>query len=73
MDKYKIVNQLGEGTFGKVFKAVNSETNELVAIKKLKSTYTWEEAIQMPEVRTLQKLNGHSNVIKIIEMSRKND
>jgi serine/threonine protein kinase len=42
MDKYKIVKSLGEGTFGTVHKAVNLQTNELVAIKLLKNTNSWE-------------------------------
>lgn len=36
MDKYKIIKNMGEGSFGQVFKAVNNSTNEIVAIKKLK-------------------------------------
>ena len=35
MDKYRIGRPLGEGTFGKVKFAVNTETNERVAIKIL--------------------------------------
>lgn len=73
MDKYKIIKQLGEGTFGKVFKAVNNDTNELVAIKRLKSTFSWQEALEMNEIKSLRKLNNHPNVIKILEMVRKNE
>jgi hypothetical protein len=36
MDKYKIIKSVGEGTFGSVSKAVNTQTNEVVAIKSLK-------------------------------------
>ncbi len=38
MDKYKLIKAVGEGTFGSVTKAVNLQTNEVVAIKELKST-----------------------------------
>lgn len=46
MDKYKVLKSMGEGTFGAVMKAVNNATNEIVAIKKLKSSQSWEEATQ---------------------------
>jgi serine/threonine protein kinase len=58
MDKYKIVKSLGEGTFGTVHKAVNLSTNDLVAIKLLRDTTSWEEATQMMEVKALRKLNN---------------
>ena len=73
MDKYKIVAKMGEGTFGAVSKAVNLQTNEMVAIKSLKIATTWEEAIQMMEIKALRKLNNHPNIIRIIELIRRND
>jgi serine/threonine protein kinase len=36
MEKYKIVKKLGEGAFGVVVKCVNTQNQELVAIKKMK-------------------------------------
>ena len=36
MEKYKILELIGEGTYGKVFKAQNRETGHVVAIKKFK-------------------------------------
>ena len=73
MDKYKLIKAVGEGTFGSVTKAVNLQTNEVVAIKELKSTQSWEEATQMMEIKALRKLNSHPNVIKIHELIRRND
>lgn len=35
MEKYKIIKPMGQGTFGQVFKAVNTLTNDVVAIKRL--------------------------------------
>ena len=32
-NKYKITEELGEGSFGKIYKGENIRTNELVAIK----------------------------------------
>ncbi len=71
MDKYKIISGIGEGSFGSVNKAVNTSTNEVVAIKALKSTSSWEEAIQMMEIKALKKLNNHANVITIFELIRR--
>jgi serine/threonine protein kinase len=74
MEKYKVIKKLGEGAYGVVLKCVNSETNEIVAIKKLKGkAQTWEECINMREIKALRKLNNHPNLIKINEMTRKND
>jgi serine/threonine protein kinase len=71
MDKYKIISGIGEGSFGSVNKAVNTQNNEVVAIKALKSTSSWEEATQMMEIKALKKLNNHANVIKIFELIRR--
>jgi len=46
MDKYKILNTIGDGTFGSVAKGVCKATGEIVAIKKMKKKfYSWEEAM----------------------------
>ncbi len=74
MDKYKVLSKLGEGSFGTVLKCVNTTTNELVAIKKMKTKFvTWDECMNMKEVKALKKLNNHPNLVKIKEMTRKND
>ena len=36
MNRYKVTKQLGDGTYGSVLKAVNRQTGEVVAIKKMK-------------------------------------
>jgi serine/threonine protein kinase len=70
MDKYETIKKLGEGSFGNVEKARNIETNEIVAIKKLKKKYgTWEECLQLSEVKALRKIS-HPNVIKLKELIR---
>ena len=37
MNKYRILEVIGDGTYGTVYKGINTETNEKVAIKKLKA------------------------------------
>ena len=73
MNRYKITKQLGDGTYGSVLKAVNRQSGEIVAIKKMKKKFfTWEECMQLREVKSLKKLN-HPNIIKLKEVIREND
>ena len=73
MNRYKITKQLGDGTYGSVLRAVNRQTGEVTAIKKMKKKfYTWEECMQLREVKSLKKLN-HPNIVKLKEVIREND
>nr|GEY08004.1 cyclin-dependent kinase F-4-like [Tanacetum cinerariifolium] len=50
MEKYKRMEEVGRGTFGVVYRAVDKETGEVVAIKKLMTKYdSWEECMNLPE------------------------
>lgn len=73
MEKYKILDELGDGTCGSVYKAFNIETYEIVAVKKMKRKfYFWEECVNLREVKALRKLN-HPNIIKLKEVVRENN
>ena len=73
MDRYKILKTLGDGTYGSVVKAINKQTNEEVAIKKMKKKfYSWEECMALREIKSLRKLN-HINIVKLKEVIRVND
>jgi len=37
VEKYMLINKIGEGQFGKVFKSVDQETDQQVAIKVVSS------------------------------------
>lgn len=51
-----------------MYKATNTKTGELVAIKKMKQKYTnWNECIELREIKSLRKLN-HPNIIKLKEV-----
>ena len=72
--KYKVVDLLGSGSFGKVFKAVNTLTRNLVAIKKTKkylkknSDFGTETYVNVKnEIEILKKLS-HPNIVKIYEI-----
>ena len=71
MKKYKLYESLGDGTYGIVFKGLNTETGERVAIKKLKTKIkTWQECLELNEVKALSKLKNHHNIIKLKEVIR---
>ncbi|OVA18436.1 Protein kinase domain [Macleaya cordata] len=73
MDRYKIIKEVGDGTFGSVWRALNKQTGEVVAIKKMKRKYySWEECINLREVKSLRKMN-HPNIVKLKEVIREND
>ena len=71
--KYKVLDLLGSGSFGKVFKAVNTLTKNLVAIKKtkkyLKKNIDGDETYVnvKNEIEILKKLS-HPNIVKIYEV-----
>ena len=65
-----MIKQLGDGTYGSVWKATNRQSNEVVAIKKMKRKfYSWEECMALREVKSLRKLN-HPNVVKLKEVRK---
>jgi male germ cell-associated kinase len=68
MERFRIIKNIGDGTFGSVSKAIVQDTNELVAIKKMKSEFaTWEECLELREIKVLRKLT-HPNIIKLKEV-----
>lgn len=74
MDKYDLLQQIGDGTFGSVVKAVHKKSGQLVAVKRMKQKYySWEECVNLPEVQVLRKLHAHPNVIKLREVVRENN
>lgn len=50
MEKYKVIKILGEGAYGVVTKCLNQETQEIVAIKKMKQKMAWKEALELREI-----------------------
>lgn len=72
MNKYKVTKTLGEGSFGAVYQALNSKTNEKVAIKKMKQDYnTWKECLHLRELMSLKVLR-HVHIVRLKEMVLEN-
>ncbi|CAD5334026.1 unnamed protein product [Arabidopsis thaliana] len=73
MERYTLLKEVGDGTFGNVWRAVNKQTNEVVAIKRMKKKYfSWEECVNLREVKSLSRMN-HPNIVKLKEVIREND
>jgi CTD kinase subunit alpha len=66
---YSIVAQVGEGTFGKVYKARNSVSNVLVALKRIRMETEKDgfPVTAMREIKLLQSLR-HDNIVRLYEM-----
>ncbi|XP_078034171.1 cyclin-dependent kinase-like 4 [Augochlora pura] len=72
MDKYEMMEVVGEGSYGVVMKCKHRETGQLVAIKRFLET---EEDLQVRkmafrEIRMLKKLR-HENLVNMIEVFRR--
>jgi len=66
---YKIISQVGEGTFGKVYKAQNTVSKLHVALKRIRmeSEKDGFPVTAMREIKLLQSLR-HANVVQLYEM-----
>ena len=66
--KYKVLSHLGNGSYGKVYKAMNLKTENLVAIKSVKKKKDKEDEDKFisNEIDFLKRLS-HPNIVKIYE------
>ncbi|KAG4919214.1 hypothetical protein JHK85_057495 [Glycine max] len=64
------VLQVGQGTYSNVYKALDQETGEIVALKKVKFNTSEPESIKFMarEIMILQRLD-HPNVLKLIGLA----
>lgn len=52
MNRYIMLNALGDGTYGTVMLGKRKDTGETVAIKRMKRKYySWDEAMSLREVK----------------------
>ncbi|KAI9340842.1 kinase-like domain-containing protein [Obelidium mucronatum] len=60
---------VGEGTYGKVYKAINRKTNQIVALKRVRIE-TEKEGFPITGVREIKILTAlrHENVVRLLEI-----
>lgn len=65
-DFYEFMEKIGEGSFGKVYKARQKDTDKLFAIKLLYKKQMANKSEIITEIENLKKLD-HPNVIRLYE------
>ncbi|XP_056438187.1 mitogen-activated protein kinase 15 [Gadus chalcogrammus] len=70
--KYEIKRRLGKGAYGIVWKAVDRQTGEVVAVKKIFDAFRNRTDAQRTfrEIMFLQEFGDHANIIKLINVIR---
>ncbi|KAK5972048.1 Protein kinase domain-containing protein, partial [Trichostrongylus colubriformis] len=70
LEDYTKLDKIGEGTYGVVYKAQHKETNQLVAIKKIRLEFEDEgiPATAIREISMLQEL-ANPNIVDFIGIS----
>eukprot|EP00051_Salpingoeca_urceolata_P013693 m.172881 g.172881 ORF g.172881 m.172881 type:complete len:126 (-) comp17865_c0_seq7:967-1344(-) len=69
MDRYQKIAKLGEGTFGVVYKSLDKETSEIVALKRIKLDCE-EEGIPCTALREISLLKElkHPNIVRLLDV-----
>jgi mitogen-activated protein kinase 15 len=72
LKKYEILQKLGKGAYGIVWKAIDKKTSEIVALKKNFDAFQNATDAQRTfrEVIFLQELSGHENIIRLQNVIR---
>uniref|UniRef100_A0A2M4A8T8 Cyclin-dependent kinase 12 n=1 Tax=Anopheles triannulatus TaxID=58253 RepID=A0A2M4A8T8_9DIPT len=69
VEVFEMLEQIGEGTYGQVYKAKDQMTKELVALKKVRLEHEKEgfPITAVREIKILRQLN-HSNIVNLREI-----
>ncbi|KAI3358590.1 hypothetical protein L3Q82_014997 [Scortum barcoo] len=70
--KYDIKKRLGKGAYGIVWKAVDRQTGEIVAVKKIFDAFRNRTDAQRTfrEIMFLQEFGDHPNIVKLLNVVR---
>ena len=68
--KFEIIQKLGKGAYGIVWKAIDRKMKQVVALKKVFDAFHNATDAQRTfrEVMFLQELNGHENIIRLLNI-----
>ncbi|XP_066279088.1 serine/threonine-protein kinase 35-like [Branchiostoma lanceolatum] len=72
MEKYTIIQELGQGTFGKVYKADREEDGSTHALKCLTVDSIDKGQVVLKEIRALQQVGEHPNILQFSEVFTEN-
>ena len=63
---FQKIESIGRGTYGVVYKGINKETNEIIAIKKIKIDFENEgiPSTSLREITILRELS-HPNIVEL--------
>jgi renal tumor antigen len=65
-----ILSKLGEGSFADVFRVRFDGDPTEYACKRLKDRlHSWDEALKLPEIQTLQAIKGHPNIVELLDVN----
>eukprot|EP01120_Amphizonella_sp_Union-15-10_P002557 TRINITY_DN1284_c0_g1_i1.p1 TRINITY_DN1284_c0_g1~~TRINITY_DN1284_c0_g1_i1.p1 ORF type:complete len:426 (-),score=83.72 TRINITY_DN1284_c0_g1_i1:170-1447(-) len=70
LKRYEILDKLGKGAYGIVWKCIDKLTNEPVALKKIFGAFQNATDAQRTfrEIMFLQELSDHENIIKLLDV-----
>eukprot|EP00668_Euglena_longa_P003106 GGOE01003628.1.p1 GENE.GGOE01003628.1~~GGOE01003628.1.p1 ORF type:complete len:335 (-),score=41.87 GGOE01003628.1:220-1224(-) len=71
VNNFRKLARIGEGMYGTVYKAVDKQTNEMVALKKVKIVHRDDEGFPVTAIREVQvlMLHSHKNLVSMKEIA----
>jgi cyclin-dependent kinase 2 len=71
LQRYDIKEKLGEGTYGEVYKALDTESRQFIALKKMRLLEADDEGVPataLREVSLLKELSSCANIVKLLDV-----